>query len=452
MKEMEKDSHSRRDFIRKTSLGMASLTIGGIGFSRSSYARITGANDRVNIAMIGCYRRFNALMEAMPRLTEHLNITHVCDVDAKRLMDAQSAVTTKMGQQPKAEADLRKILNEKEVDAVVIATPDHWHAPAAFMALEAGKHVYLEKPCCHNPREGELLVGFQKKYNRVVQMGTQQRSAPESREVISEIHGGLIGEAYMGQAFYINQRAMVPVPRQVDPPPTLNWELFQGPAPREPYMDVYFDYNWHWFWQYGTAETGNNAVHELDICRWALQVGYPVKVSVNAFKQHFRDDGWQMYDTMDAGFLFEANKLIKWDGKSRNNYATYGSDRGSIIYGTTGTAYITRNGYKVFDREGKLVREVKAGETSQTTQPGGAGSMDGQHILNFIDTIRGKAAEQHMPITEGAISTLLGHLANIAYRTGTDLEIDSSNGRILKNPAAMQYWSRTYEKGWEPKL
>jgi len=448
----EKKHNSRRDFIKKAGLGAASLTLGGLGLSASSYARIRGANERMNIAILGCYRRFNALMESLPKLSDDLNIAFVCDVDQKRLSDAQAKVKEKMGMMPGGEEDLRKILENKGVDAIINATPDHWHAPATFLALQAGKHVYLEKPCSHNPREGELLVDFQKKYNKVIQMGSQQRSALETREIVDEIHKGLIGDPYLGVAFYANSRGRVPNPRQVPPPPTLNWELFQGPAPREPYMDIYFDYNWHWFWQYGTGETGNNAVHELDVCRWALQLDYPKQVVVNAGKQHYRDDGWQMYDTMDASFIFENGKTIKWDGKSRTNYYTYGMDRGSIIYGSTGTAVVNRNGYKVFDLQGKLSRERKADEVAQTTQPGGAGGMDGLHIMNFINTIRGTAVLQHQPIAEGAKSTLLGHLANISYRVNAPLTIDESSGHILNNPEAMKLWNRQYEKGWEPKI
>jgi predicted dehydrogenase len=448
----ENKTNSRRDFIKKAGLGAASLTLGGLGFSRSSYARIMGANDRMNLAMIGCYRRFNALMDSLPKLSSDLNIVYVCDVDQTRLAEAQAKVNERMGAMPGKDDDLRRILENKGVDAIINATPDHWHAPATFLALQAGKHVYLEKPCSHNPREGELLVEFQKKYNRVIQMGSQQRSALETREIIDEIHKGLLGETYLGLAFYSNSRGRVPNPQQVDPPAILNWELFQGPAPRAPYMDVYFDYNWHWFWQYGTAETGNNAVHELDICRWALQLDYPKQVFVIAGKQHYRDDGWTMYDTMDASFNFGNGKTIKWDGKSRTNYQTYGLDRGSIIYGSTGTAMLTRNSYKVFDLQGKLTCERKAEEITETTQPGGAGGMDGLHIMNFIDTIRGKAPIQHQPITEGAKSTLLGHLANIASRVNAPLEIDENNGHILNNPAAMKLWERQYEKGWEPRI
>ncbi|HLO60880.1 MAG TPA: Gfo/Idh/MocA family oxidoreductase [Bacteroidales bacterium] len=449
---MTNTNNSRRDFIKKAGLGASALAIGGIGFPASSYARIVGANERMNFAMIGCYRRFNAYMDSLPKLTDDINVVYVCDVDKIRMADAQAKVSEKMGYKPDAEEDLRNILEDKKVDAVVIAIPDHWHAPATFMAVKAGKHVYLEKPCSHNPREGELLVDFQKKYNRVIQMGSQQRSAIETREIISEIHKGLLGETYMGLAFYSNSRGKVPNPLPVNPPPTLNWELFQGPAPRAQYMDVYFDYNWHWFWQYGTGETGNNAVHELDICRWALELDFPKRVSVIAGKQHYRDDGWTMYDTMDASFIFPNGKVIKWDGKSRSNYQTYGMDRGSIIYGSQGTAVLNRNGYKVFDLGGKLLLERKSEEVAQTTQPGGAGGMDGLHIMNFVNTIRGTAPQQNQPITEGAKSTLLGHLANISYRVNAPLELNETNGHILNNSEAMKLWERQYEKGWEPKL
>ena len=202
--------NSRRDFIKKAGLGTAALTLGGLGFSTSSYARIRGANDRMNIAMIGCYRRFNALMDSLPKLSQDLNIVYVCDVDQIRLAEAQAKVNERMGALPKSQVDLRKILEDKGVDAIINATPDHWHAPATFMALKAGKHVYLEKPCSHNPREGELLVDFQKKYNKVIQMGSQQRSAIETREIISEIQNGLLGETYMGLAFYSNQQGEGP--------------------------------------------------------------------------------------------------------------------------------------------------------------------------------------------------------------------------------------------------
>jgi predicted dehydrogenase len=310
------------------------------------------------------------------------------------------------------------------------------------MGLEAGKHVYVEKPCSHNPREGELMVAFQKKYGKVVQMGNQQRSMPESIEIIGEIHKGVIGNVYKALAFYTANRGEVPVATKAPVPEGLDWDLFQGPAPRVEYKHNTWDYNWHWYgWHWGTAETGNNATHELDVARWALQVQLPEFVNVEAAKRHFVNDGWTMYDTMEATFRFPGNKIIVWDGKSRNGFQTYGADRGTIIYGSEGTVYVNRGGYKLADRMGKVVRTVKAPEE---------GVMATLHVINFFDAVRGKV-KQNSPIAEGAKSTLLCHLANISSRIGKPLQCNPQNG-IIKDQAAMKLWSREYEKGWEPKL
>jgi predicted dehydrogenase len=199
-----------------------------------------------------------------------------------------------------------------------------------------------------------------------------------------------------------------------------------------------WDYNWHWYgWHWGTAETGNNATHELDVARWALQVQLPEFVSVEAAKRHFVNDGWTMYDTMEATFRFPENKIIVWDGKSRNGFQTYGADRGTIIYGSEGTVYVNRGGYKLVDRMGKVVRTVKAPEE---------GVMATLHVVNFFDAVRGKV-KQNSPIAEGAKSTLLCHLANISSRIGKPLQCNPTNG-VIKDQAAMKLWSREYEKGW----
>lgn len=297
-----------------------------------------------------------------------------------------------------------------------------------------------------------MLVEAQQKYDKIIQMGNQQRSAPHTIEIINEIHNGAIGRPYKAVAFYNNQRGEVQNPVEQDPPGDLNWELFQGPAPREAYHHDTWDYNWHWYgWKWGTAETGNNATHEVDVARWALQVEYPEQVDVDAAKQHFQDDGWTMYDTMYATFRYADDKTINWDGKSRNSLQTYGAGRGTIIYGTEGSVFVNRGVYRLFDRGGELVREKSAGGDEQGTALGGGGSMSTRHILNFLDTIRGTSDQQNSPIDEGAISTDLCHLANIAYRTGKSFEVDASSGRIYDREA-MQLWGREYESGWEPKV
>ena len=443
----------RRLFIRNTSLGAAALSVGGVstGMSAKSYSRIIGANDRIFVAIAGLGRRLDAYTEPISLKSSNVELLYLCDVMTRQREKAAVRFGKLLDYKPRLENDIRKVLEDPQVDALFNATPDHWHAPGTWMALKAGKHVYVEKPCSHNPREGELLTAFQEKYGKQVQMGNQQRSAPESIEIIGEIHRGVIGTPYKAVAFYTNVRGEVPVATPAPVPEGLDWELFQGPAPRKPYMHDTWDYNWHWYgWDYGTAETGNNATHELDIARWALQVKYPERVETEAAKRHFTNDGWTMYDTMETTMTFPGNKVIQWDGKSRLGYKTYGTDRGTIIYGSEGTVYVDRDGYRLFDRAGKLVRERKSGGSEAGNALGGGGDMTTLHVVNFFDAIRGRATLRS-PISDGAISQMLTHYPNISSRIGRSFEVDTETGRIYDREA-MRLWSRQYEPGWEPVL
>lgn len=443
----------RRLFIRNTSLGAAALSVGGVstGMSAKSYSRIIGANDRIFVAIAGLGRRLDAYTEPISMKSSNVELLYLCDVMARQREKAAVRFGKLLDYKPRLENDIRKVLEDQRVDALFNATPDHWHAPGTWMALKAGKHVYVEKPCSHNPREGELLTAFQEKYGKQVQMGNQQRSSPESIEIIGEIHRGVIGTPYKAVAFYTNVRGEVPVATPAPVPEGLDWELFQGPAPRKPYMHDTWDYNWHWYgWDYGTAETGNNATHELDIARWALQVKYPERVETEAAKRHFINDGWTMYDTMETTMTFPGNKVIQWDGKSRSGYKTYGTDRGTIIYGSEGTVYMDRDGYRLFDRAGKLVRERKSGGSEAGNALGGGGDMTTLHVVNFFDAIRGRATLRS-PISDGAISQMLTHYPNISSRIGRPFEVDTETGRIYDREA-MRLWSREYEPGWEAVL
>jgi predicted dehydrogenase len=445
--------NNRREFLKKVSAGAAGVTLAGVssGMSARSYSRIIGANDRMFLAIAGLGRRLGAFTEPIALKSSNVELVYLCDVMKSQREKAAARFSKLIDYKPKLENDIRKVIEDPKVDALINATPDHWHAPGTWMAIKSGKHVYVEKPCGHNLREDELLVAFQKKYNKVVQMGNQQRSAPESIEIISEIHKGAIGEVYKAVAFYANGRGAVPLPVQAPVPEGLDWDLFQGPSPRKQYMHDTWDYNWHWYgWDFGTAESGNNATHELDVARWALQVDYPEKVETEAAKRHFADDGWTMYDTMDTTFHFKGNKVIKWDGKSRNAHKTYGSDRGTIIYGTNGTVYVDRGGYSLYDRGGKLIRERKSGGQEAGTALGGGGDMSTLHVVNFFDAIRGKA-EAKAPIHDGAISNHLINYQNVAYRIGKSFEVCTETGRIFDREA-MKLWGREYEPGWEPVL
>ncbi len=444
---------SRRMFLKKTATAAAGIGLVGTAnaMSAKSYRNIIGANDRLNIAIQGLGRRYFGFIDAIAAKDNNVRLQYLCDVMPKQIIKAQERVGKKIDYKIKAEEDFRKILEDKKVDAVFLATPDHWHTPGALMAMQAGKHVYVEKPCSHNPHENDLIVSAQKKYDKVVQMGNQQRSSLQSQEIITAIHSGIIGDVYKAIAFYSNRRGKVPIPVKAPVPGGLNWDLFQGPSPRKEYMHDTWNYNWHWYgWDFGTAEMGNNATHELDIARWALDAKYPERVDVVAGKRQFKDDGWEMYDQMEATFTFAKDRRIIWDGDSRNAYKKYGRGRGTIIYGSKGLVMVDRGGYELYDLKGNLVKEQKSSGSEGGLALGGGGNLTTRHVTNFFDAIRGKAALTSS-IEVGAISQMLTHYANISYRIKKGFDVDEKSGKIFDREA-MQLWSRTYEPGWEPKL
>jgi predicted dehydrogenase len=444
---------NRRDFLKKVSAGAAGVAVGGtaMGMSAKSYSKIIGSNDRLNVAIMGLGRRLGAYYEPIGKKENNVELLYLCDVMKSQREGAAQKFSKYIDYNPKLENDFRKMIEDPSVDAIINATPDHWHAPGSIMAIKGGKHVYVEKPCSHNMNESELLVAAQKKYNKVVQMGNQQRSSGHTQEIIKEIHNGIIGTPYKALAFYTNSRGEVPVQKKVPVREGLDWDLFQGPAPRREYTEETWDYNWHWYgWNYGTAETGNNATHELDVARWALQVNYPTRVDVQAGKRHFKNDGWEMYDTMFATFNFGNDTVINWDGKSRSGHDTYGGGRGTIIYGSDGSVFVDRGKYVVYDRNGKKIKDNQSKSNEAGTALGGGGDTTTSHVENWFDTIRGKG-KLNSHIAEGVISQAMVHYSNIAYRIGNGFDIDDETGRMYDREA-MKLWGRDYEPGWEPKI
>ena len=303
-------------------------------------------------------------------------------------MDKFAAETKQaMGSAPATEKDFRKILEQKDVDAISIASPDHWHTPMAIAGLQAGKHVYVEKPCSHNPAEGALLVEAQKKYGKVVQMGTQQRSSPHTIEIVGQDSRRPDWPGLLCQSLVLatpESRSGIGKPAPV--PPQLDWDLWQGPAPRRPYTDNVQPYNWHWFRTYGTGEALNNGTHEVDVCRWALDVDYPQRVTSTGGRYQFKDD-WQFYDTLVTSFDYQ-DKMISWEGKSCQGMKFYNRDRGAAIMGTTGTVVVDRDGYEIYDLKGKKTSEFKTGKMTSSSDLRGADSMTDAHFANFIAGIR----------------------------------------------------------------
>ena len=435
----------RRSFIKVASAAGAGLAVAG----RSGPLFAHGSpNEKVVVAIMGLNSRGQVHAENFS-VAKNAEVGYVCDVDSRVLAASQKLVASRQPRAPKAAVDVRRVLDDKDVDALVIAAPDHWHTPAALMALAAGKHVYVEKPCGHDAHEGELLVAAQKRHGRVVQMGNQQRSGPRSIEAIERIRGGAIGRPYLARAWYANTRGPIGRGKVAPVPEWLNYELWQGPAPRTPFHDNVVHYNWHWFQRWGTGEICNNGTHEIDVCRWALGADYPVRVASSGGRYAFEDD-WEFPDTQNVTFEFPDRRMIVWEGLSCNGYHSSGKGRGSTIHGTNGTAFIDRNGYVLYDLKNKVIAQ-SAGDEDETNalDTRAPDRLTGLHIANFIDAIR-TGATQHSPIDEGHKSVLLCHLGNIAQRTGRALVTDPSNGHIRGDDEAMTQWGRTYEPGWEP--
>ena len=437
---------TRREFLDTLAVGAAGLAVQS---TAKSYGQILGSNDRLNFAVIGLHSRGYAHLYGLQTNKDAARISHVCDVDSDVLNTFAEKAKATLGYAPIADKDFRNILESKDVDAITIATTDHWHAPMAIAGLQAGKHVYVEKPCSHNPAEGELLVQAQQKYGKLVQMGTQQRSSPSTTEIVQKIHEGLIGKPYFAKAWYSNLRKSIGFGKEAPVPAQLDWDLWQGPAPRRPYHDNVHPYNWHWFRIYGTGEALNNGTHEVDVCRWALGVDYPKRVTSLGGRYHFKDD-WEFYDTLVTSFEYD-DRMISWEGRSCQNMLLYGRDRGSAIMGTSGTVIIDRGGYEIYDLGGKKKSEFKVDEKSDTSDLVGRDSMTDRHFANFIAGIR-KGEKLHAPISVGNISVTSLHLSNIAWEVNRELAVDTKDGRILGDPDAMKLWSREYEPGWAPHL
>lgn len=450
----------RRDFIKKAGIGTAALTIGGVakGFSAKSYGRISGANDRISMAVVGIKVRGDQLAGFISK-QKNAEVTYICDVDDRCIAQGIATVSKLDKPAPKGEKDFRKTLLDKDLDAIAVATPDHWHTPALILGVEAGKHVYVEKPICHNPHEGELAIAAAKKYNRVVQMGNQRRSAPEVIQAIKELHEGIIGRAYLGKAWYTARRKPIGVGKLAPVPAEIDYELWQGPAPRRPYKDNLIHYNWHWFWHWGTGEALNNGTHEMDIVRWGLGADFPSKVSSLGGRYHYSGDDWETPDTQLITIDFPGRMSAIWEGRSCNNKPIEGQGSGVVFYADKGSMEIKglggfRNEYAVYDENNKLIKEVKPGmaDSQKGTTPDLVTDVASMvHMANFLDAIRvGKPSPSTAEM--GFKSTLLQHLGNISIRVGRTLDIDPKNGHILNDNEAMKLWKREYEKGWEPKI
>jgi predicted dehydrogenase len=435
----------RREFLKTTS----AMGVGAMASSRRLAPLLAGGspNEKVVVAVIGVNGRGVVHARNFASLPNS-EVAYVCDVDSRIVGPAVAAVTKGQTKAPKVVGDFRRILDDKSVDAITIATPDHWHTPMTLLALQAGKHVYLEKPSGHDPHEDELLIRAAGASKYHVQLGTQRRSGPRFFDAIHALGDGVIGKPYLARTWYANTRGTIgkgkpaPVPRELD------YELWQGPAPRTAYRDNVIHYNWHWFKRWGTGEICNNGTHEIDVARWLLGVDYPTTVDSVGTRNHF-DDDWEFPDTQDATFEFEGGKTIVWHGQSCNGLPMYDRGRGTMILGTNGSMIIDQDGYVIADLKGKTMKDATVTQAGDPLNTVGDDVLTKLHMQNFVDAVR-TGAKLNAPIADGAKTGMLCHLGTIAHQTGRKLRVDPKTGHIVGDADAMLKWSRTYEKGWEP--
>jgi predicted dehydrogenase len=405
---------------------------------------MVAASDQVNLAFLGVRGRGRALAGAFAQFPD-VNIARFCEVDPGVVKRASAVVEAAGRKAPPVENDLRRVLDDPGIDALVVAAPDHWHAPATILACQAGKDVYVEKPVSHNVREGRLMIEAARKHKRIVQVGTQGRSREHVIEAIEYANSGRIGKVLAAKAWNVQLRADIgkkadgPVPAGVD------YENWTGPAKLLPFNENHFHYTWHWHWNYGTGDVGNDGIHQIDIARWALGVGAPLGAAGSAGKLFF-DDDQQTPDTVNVMFRYAENKTLVFEMRIWAPYGMEGVDNGVEVYGSEGMVQIGRwervAGWRVLDAKGKLVerRDEKAGDG------GGEGRGD-RHARNFIDCVRSRKTPR-APLEVGHATTVHCHLANIVARTGRHVRFDPAYDTIAGDSEAGRLLRREYRTHW----
>ncbi|MFO0909603.1 MAG: Gfo/Idh/MocA family oxidoreductase [Isosphaeraceae bacterium] len=417
----------RRTFLAAGAAGLVAAT----GPARSGRA---APADRVRIAVIGVRGRGADLAREFAA-DGGADVVALCDIDDASFAKPLKALESAGKKAPRIEKDFRRLLDDREIDAVAIATPDHWHALMAVMACQAEKDVYTEKPASHNVVEGRRMVQAARKYSRVVQLGTQRRSMKHIQEAIATVQGGTLGKVGMARAWIHQKRPNIghgkpgPVPAGVD------YAMWQGPAPDRPFHANRFHYNWHWFWNWGTGELGNNGIHGVDVARWGLNVEAPISVVSGGGKYVF-DDDQEVPDTQIVTWEFPESCLV-WEHRMWSKHGTEGSSFGIAFYGDKGTLIIDEKGWHVTDPDGNPPTKPLSGKPS-----------GGSHVRDFLDCVRSRY-NPNADIEIGHLSTRLCHLGNIAHRVGRKLTFDPLREAFKDAPEADALLTREYSSRFE---
>jgi predicted dehydrogenase len=423
---------NRREFVKMAGVGIGAATLAASHLSAAS------AHNDITMAAIGCGGQGSGLARSFAS-RENVRLKYVCDVDQRRAGKLAEEIEKSTGSKPRTTPDLRQVLDERDIDAVTVATPDHWHAPAAILACDAGKHVYVEKPCSHNVREGRLLVEAAARNERIVQHGTQNRSNAKMAAAMQMLADGVIGTVLAAKAWNIQRRGNIGHETPSDPPPHVDYDGWVGPAEFMPYQANRFHYNWHWWYNFGTGDTGNDGVHEIDYARWGLGVDtHPSKIAAVGGK-YFHDDDQQFPDTQMAIFEYPGDgsvgnrRQLIFEMRLWSTNYPYNVDSGAEFYGTQGRMFISKRGK--FELLGERNKRI---DMNLEPLPGML-----HHHEDFLDAIR-NARKSNADIEIGHLSASLCHLANIATRVGRSLNFDPRSEQITDDDEAQRLLSRNY--------
>ena len=437
---------SRRSFIKKTAVAGSGI----IAAPTIVSASVFGANDRINAAVLGIHGRGKNHIASLMEL-DNVRVATLCDPDMNLLNEQQKTFKEKYGTEVKLEQDLRRVYDDKDIDVVTIATPNHWHALAMIWACQAGKDVYVEKPGSHNIWEGRKMIEAAEKYDRIVQHGVQLRSSPAVNEAIGLLRDGYIGRVYMARGLVFRWRESIgdagtsPVPEGID------YDLWTGPAQKRPFTRNLVHYNWHWNWPYGNGDVGNQGIHETDLCMWGLDVGLPTKITSMGGK-YLWDDAKETPETLTSTYNYpEENKIIQFEVRPWCTNTEEGVTVGNIFYGEKGILVV--DGYDKYKTYmGQDRTPGKSGDDGGEAASGmdrGAGGTTG-HFANFIEAVRKHDKSiLNGPVETAHLSSGLAHLGNIAYRTGRVLEFDPKAEKFVNDPEADKYLTRDYREGFE---
>ena len=426
---------TRRQFLKDT--GKATVASAALAVGPSLHA--AGANEKIVLGIIGPGGMGTHLLDSFVRQPD-VEIAWVCDPDSQRLEKARSTVASVGGKAPRADKDLRRVLEDKSVDAVIVATPDHWHAPATILACEAGKHVYVEKPCSHNIREGRLMVQAARQHRRVVQVGTQTRSTEHAIQAMKRIRDGAIGEVLVSKAWNSQLRRSIGRATPAPPPAYLDFDLWLGPAPEVPYQSNLLPGIWRWWHAFGTGDMGNDGVHDLDIARWGLGVDtHPIKATAIGGKYVF-DDDQQFPDTQYVVFEYEGKgprrKQLIYEQRLWSPYVQEGHENGNAFYGTEGMLILGKGGgWQLFGPR-NVLKESMTGKPDSTA-----------HHRNFLECVR-NGQKPNADIEIAHQSATLCHLGNLATRVGRVLQFDPVGEQILGDAEANALVRRQYRNHW----